>query len=86
MSWKGEVTSVVLKLVCNLRNQNQSSFTYLIQFIVYYERIIRVGIAFPFYVSHSGLIMLLVRGYFENKFCFPWIRQGFGIFSHVGRV
>jgi hypothetical protein len=50
---KGEMASVVLKLAYNLRHQNQSTFTYLIEFIVYYERTIRVSIACPLYVCQS---------------------------------
>ena len=67
---KGEVASVVLKLVWNLRYRNQSRITGLIQFAVPHERIIRISIAFPLYVSQSGMVMLSVLEYFYNEFCF----------------
>ena len=70
MPQKGEVASVVLKLVCNLRHRNRSRITGLIQFTVLHERIIRISIAFPLYVSHSGMVMLSVLEYLQKEFCF----------------
>ena len=67
----GEVASVVFQSVCNLRHQNQSRITVFIQFAVLHERIIRTNIAFPLYVSQSGMVMLSVLEYLEKEFCFP---------------
>jgi glyoxylate carboligase len=67
---KGEVASLVSKLVYNLHHRNQSRFTGLIQFVVHDERIIHISIACLLYVSQSGMVMLSVLGYLENEFCF----------------
>jgi hypothetical protein len=67
----GEVASVASKLVCNVRLRNQSRITGLIQFAVLHERIIRISIAFPLYVSQTGLVMLSALGYLEKEFYFP---------------
>ena len=69
MAQKGEVVSVVLRLVNNLRHWNQSRFTGLIQFVIHQERVIRTSIMFPQYVSRAGVVMSLLL-YFEEEFCF----------------
>jgi len=65
----GEVASVVVKLVYNLRHRNQSRITGFLQFVVHHEYII--SIACPLYVSQSGMVMRPVHGYLEKEFCFP---------------
>lgn len=70
MPQKREVASVVLNLVCNLRHRNQTRITGLIQFAVLHEGIIRISIAFPLYVSQSGMVMLSVIEYLYKEYCF----------------
>lgn len=82
----GEVASLVVKLLYNLRHRNQSRITGFLQFVVHHEYIIRVNIACPLYVSQSGMVMRSVHGYLEKELCFPQVIQCFGIFCDVGRV
>jgi len=58
---RGEVASVVLKLVYNLRHRNQSRITGFLQFAVHHVYIIRINIACPLYVSQSGMVVLSVH-------------------------